>query len=234
MVAAAGTLPTEPALTPMIPNLDLPRRRLLLAGVSSLALLAAACSKKPKSNARTLGKEETILCLGDSLTFGFGAAEGASYPQQLQALTGQVVQNAGINGDTSNGALARLPALLQDNKPGLVLVSIGGNDLLRGVPLDSTRAALLQIVRDCAALSQVVLVGVPKPDAMSAAAGMLGDHPLYAEIAAETGVGLFADAWSYVLSREALRSDRIHANAEGYKLFAERLATWLREMKYIA
>jgi lysophospholipase L1-like esterase len=69
---------------------------------------------------------------------------------------------------------------------------------------------------------------------MSAAMGSLDDHAVYAEVAAETGVPLFAGGWSYVLSRAELRSDQIHANTEGYKVFAERLAEWLREVKLVA
>lgn len=209
------------------------QRRLLLAGMASALVLAAGCSKKAKSQAKTLPKDAVLLCLGDSLTFGYGAPS-ASYPQQLEQLTGYVTKNAGINGDTAEGALARLPALLQENTPGLVLISIGGNDFLRNMPLDRTRAALKSLVQTAAANAQVVLVAQPKPVFLSAATGSLNDHEVYAEVAKETGTPLFSDGWSYVLSRSELRSDQIHANAEGYKVFAERLAGWLRDMKFLA
>lgn len=209
------------------------QRRLLLAGMASALVLAAGCSKKSKPQGKTLPKEAVLLCLGDSLTFGYGAP-GASYPQQLEQLTGYVTKNAGINGDTAEGALTRLPALLQENTPGLVLISIGGNDFLRNMPLDRTRAALKSLVQTAAAGAQVVLVAQPKPVFISAATGSLKDHEVYAEVAKETGTPLFSDGWSYVLSRSELRSDQIHANAEGYKVFAERLAAWLRDMKFLA
>lgn len=210
------------------------RRRLVLASLGSALLLAAACSRTAKPTAQTLPKEATVLCLGDSLTFGLGAAAGSSYPQVLEQLTGHVVQNAGINGDTAAGALARLPGLLQGNAPGLVLVSIGGNDFLRNMPLEGTRSALKQIVQMAAANTQTVLIAQPRPVLMALATGSLKDHELYAEVAAETGVPLFSDGWSHVLSRPELRSDQVHANTEGYRIFAERLAGWLREKKYIA
>jgi acyl-CoA thioesterase I len=215
------------------PHTDPFRRRLLLGGAASTLLVAAGCSRSAKPKGKTLPKEATLLCLGDSLTFGYGAAAGTSYPQQLELLTGHVTQNAGINGDTAAGALARLPALLQENTPGLVLVSIGGNDFLRNMPLDQTRAALKSIVQTTAASTQVVLIAQPKPVMLSAAMGSLNDHEVYAEVAGETGTPLFAGGWSYVLSRSELRSDQIHANAAGYKVFAERLATWLRDMKFV-
>ena len=210
------------------------QRRLLLAGMASALVLAAGCSKKAKPQGKTLPKEAVLLCLGDSLTYGYGATAGAGYPQQLEQLTGYVTKNAGINGDTAEGALARLPALLQENTPGLVLISIGGNDFLRNMPLDGTRAALKSLVQTAAAGAQVVLVAQPKPVFLSAATGSLKDHEVYAEVAKETGTPLFSDGWSYVLSRSELRSDQIHANAEGYKVFAERLAAWLRDMKFLA
>lgn len=217
-----------------MPIKDTVRRQWLLGGFGATALLLAGCSKKTKPAGKTLAKDATLLCLGDSLTFGFGATPDTAYPRQLERLTGHVTQNAGLNGDTAEGALARLPALLEENKPALVLVSIGGNDFLRKIPLETTRAAILQIVQTASASAQVVLIAEPLPHALAAVAGSLSDHAVYAEIAESSGVPLFAEGWSYVLSRQALRSDQIHANAEGYKVFAERLAKWLREAKFIA
>lgn len=210
------------------------QRRLLLAAMASALALGTGCSKKAKPQGRTLPKEAVLLCLGDSLTFGYGAATGADYPQQLEQLTGYVTKNAGVNGDTAEGALARLPALLQENTPGLVLISIGGNDFLRGLPLDRTRAALKSLVQTAAAGAQVVLVAQPKPVFIAAATNSLSDHEVYAEVAKETGTPLFSGGWSYVLSRSELRSDQIHANAQGYRVFAERLGEWLKEMKFLA
>ena len=102
------------------------------------------------------------------------------------------------------------------------------------MPLDRTRAALKGLVQTAAASAQVVLVAQPKPVLLSAASGSLNDHEVYAEVAKETGTPLFSDGWSDVLSRSELRSDQIHANAEGYKVFAERLAAWLHDMKFVA
>ncbi len=209
------------------------RRRVLLAGLGAALLTTTACSRS-SPGVRTLPGDATLLCLGDSLTFGYGAATGASYPEQLQRLTGHVTQNAGLNGDTSEGALARLPALLSANTPGLVLVSIGGNDFLRRLPVERTRAALTQLIKTAQATTQVALMAQPRPELMAAAMGSLKDHAVYAEVAGETGVPLFEGGWSHVLSRAELRSDQIHANSEGYQVFAERLTAWLRQMKFVA
>lgn len=230
------TSPFNPDPPPMPRNSqpDRLRRQCLLSGLSGALLLATGCSQPAQPKAHTLAKEATLLCLGDSLTFGFGAVAGASYPARLEQLSGHVTQNGGVNGDTAEGALARLPALLEANTPGLVLVSIGGNDFLHRLPLERTRAALIQLVQTAQSSTQVVLIAEPQPTLMAAATGSLKDHPVYAEVASETGAPLFERGWSYVLSRPELRSDQIHANAQGYGVFAQRLGGWLRDRKLVA
>ena len=201
-------------------------RRGLLAACAGAALLAA-CGRKQRLAA--LSTDSTVLALGDSLTFGTGASPETSYPAVLAGLTGWNVVNAGVPGDTSAGALARLPELLQQHQPRLVLVSIGGNDLLRRMALSDLRdhvRAIFNKARDAGA--QVVLVAIPEANAMAAAARSLGDHPLYAELAGELKVPLYAGGWAKVLSDPALRSDAIHANARGYEAFANGLWEWLR------
>lgn len=204
------------------------RRRALLATAAGAALLAA-CGRKQRL--APLSVDSTVLALGDSITFGTGAPPEASYPSVLAGLTGWKVVNAGVPGDTSAGALARLPELLQQHAPQLVLVSIGGNDLLRRLPLVDTRAqirAICEMARKAGA--QVVLIAVPEANAMAAVARSLGDHPVYAQLAEELQVPLYADGWSEVLSDPALRSDAIHANARGYEVFARGLWAWLKEL----
>lgn len=210
------------------------RRQLLLGSLAAVLILASGCSRSTQPKGKTLAADATLLCLGDSLTFGYGAAAGASYPERLEQLTGHVTQNAGLNGDTAEGALARLPGLLRNNAPGLVLVSIGGNDFLRNVPPERTRAALKAIMQSAARNAQVALIAQPKPTLLAAATGSLKDHEVYADVAGETGVALFAGGWAHVLARPELRSDQIHANAQGYGVFAERLASWLRDLKFLS
>ena len=177
---------------------------------------------------RALGPQASILCLGDSLTFGYGATNGGSYPEQLGGLLARAVVNAGVNGDVSESAAYRLPALLVQHAPGLVLVGVGGNDFLRQYPLNKTETALERIVSTISPKAQVVLIAEPKPSLVSAAVGSLSDHPIYEKVAKRLNVPLFSDGWSDILSKEALRSDNIHANDAGYALFAERLAKWLK------
>lgn len=202
------------------------RRRVLhalggaVAAVAGLAL--AACGREPGS-ARPVPPGSTVLALGDSLTHGTGAAPSAAYPVQLARLTGWDVINAGVPGDGSAQALARLPALLAEHRPALVIVSIGGNDFLRRLPESDTRAHVHAICRQAqGAGAQVLLVAVPRLT-LAAALGQLTDHRLYAEIADELKIPLQRQGWGEVLADPELRADAIHANAEGYARFARSL-----------
>jgi lysophospholipase L1-like esterase len=194
-------------------------RAAALLGASTLGALAACGPRKPLG--RVVPAGATVLALGDSLTHGTGATPETSYPSVLAGLSGWQVINAGVPGDTSAQALQRLPALLQQHQPALVLVSIGGNDLLRRLPEADTRANLQRIcelARDAGA--QVLLLALPRPSVAAAFIGSLSDHPIYAEVSAALKVPLHAQGWAGVLADEALRADPIHANARGYAQMA--------------
>jgi acyl-CoA thioesterase I len=198
--------------------------------------LVAACSKRPATaGGQPVSPGATVLALGDSLTYGTGAPAEAAYPALLASASGWNVVNAGVPGHTSAQALAALPALLAEHVPALVIVSIGGNDLLRRQDEQVLRENLrrtLAAVRDAGA--QALLVAVPRPTLSSQLTGSLSDHPLYAEIAAEAGVPLHAEGWSTVLADARLKSDTIHANAAGYAAFAEGLQASLRRSGLLA
>ena len=209
-----------------------PSRRSLLLALAALPLLAA-CGRKRKLAAVPAGA--TVLALGDSITFGTGATAETSYPSVIARLTGWNVVNAGVPGDTSAGALARLPELLKEHSPRLVLVGIGGNDFLRRLPLAETRANIRAICEQAvAAGAQVVLIAIPEVSAVAAAMRSLSDHAMYEEIAAETKVPLYAAGWAKVLGDATLRSDPIHANAQGYEAFAKGLVERLRELGLVS
>ena len=196
------------------------------------ALLAAAltaCSKTAPHAALPAGS--TILALGDSLTAGYGADAEAAYPAVLASLTGWQIINGGVSGNTSAQALARLPALMR-RQPQLVLVSIGGNDFLRKVPEADTRSNIRQIVQQIKAAGvPAVLVAVPY-FTTGARFGRLSEHPMYEELAAELNVPLFKGAWAEVLGNKKLKSDQIHANAQGYRVFAEKMWAFLKQQGF--
>lgn len=194
----------------------------------------AACGRKPAATTVALPAGTTVLALGDSITAGVGADAASSYPAQLAALTGWNVVNGGVSGDTSAQAAERIPALLAEHKPALVIVSVGGNDFLRRLSKADTEASIRRIVgaaRDAGA--QVLLVAVPQPTLAAAVGVGLSDHPLYASLAGELKLPLHSGGWSYVLGQASMRSDQIHANAAGYRAFAEGLVTTLKVIGYL-
>ena len=189
-------------------------------GGAGLLLVTLAGCGRDKKTAQPVPPGSTVLALGDSLTFGTGASAETCYPTVLAVLTGWNVVNAGVPGDTSAQALARLPALLAEHQPKLVIVSIGGNDFLRKLPESDTRAHVHAICKQSLdAGAQVLLVAVPRAT-VAAALGQMTDHALYAEVAKDLKIPLQREAWGEVLAQPDLRADAVHANARGYAQFA--------------
>jgi acyl-CoA thioesterase I len=205
-------------------GMTLQRRVALTRGAAltgAFALGAFSGCGRRTTLGRVVPAGSTVLALGDSLTFGTGATPETSYPAVLAQLSGWQIVNAGVPGDTSAQALERLPALLQEHEPALVLVSIGGNDLLRRLPEAATRATLQRICELAqGAGAQVLVLAVPRPSLAAAFIGSLSDHPMYAEVSAALKLPLHAQGWSSVLADETLRADQIHANARGYAQMA--------------
>ena len=206
------------------------RRRLLLATVA--AALLPACEQKSGAHG-VVPAGATVLALGDSLTQGVGASSPAhAWPAVFARLSGWRMVNGGISGDTSGMALARLPALLREHRPQLVIVSIGVNDFLRQQSNAATRENIRAIVQQSqSAGAQVLLVAAPYLSS-AAAIGRMSDHPMFAELAGELRVPLLENAWSDILSDEKLRADRIHANDTGYEQFARTLLQAAQNMGF--
>ncbi|MDP1992287.1 MAG: GDSL-type esterase/lipase family protein [Syntrophales bacterium] len=198
-----------------------------------------------------LAKDAVILAFGDSLTFGTGAAPRESYPAVLERLVGRRVVNAGIPGEISDEGLERLPEVLKREKPALLILCHGANDLLRF--LDKRQAAanlraMIRLAREKGAA--VVLIAVPSlgitlsPEpfyleivteegtAVRIAVPSLGialsPEPLYREIAVEMGLPFEETALSALLSDSTFLSDPIHPNAAGYRRLAESIASLLK------
>ncbi|MCW5636825.1 MAG: arylesterase [Rubrivivax sp.] len=201
-----------------------------LVVAAGLPLVLWACSGRKPVRGQPVAAGATVLALGDSLTFGTGAGgEQGSYPAVLARLTGWQVVNAGVPGDTTVDVLARTPALLEAHRPSLVLLGIGGNDLLRRVDEAAIRANLLRLVEHVRGSgAQLVLIAVPRPSLAAKVTGSLSDHPMYGELAEAQRIPLHRQGWAEVLADDRLRSDTIHANAAGYEQFARGLVATLR------
>jgi acyl-CoA hydrolase len=193
-------------------------------GVLGLFIALAACGNGRPDYA-PLGDDAVVLAFGDSVTHGTGAGSGQDYPTQLAALTGWGIVNAGIPGDTASRAAARIADELAGTRPALAIIELGGNDFLERRSASAVKEdlrALIVAVRGIEAIP--VLVSVPELSAFGALTGRLRDSPIYAELAAEEDVLLIDEVFAEVLSDDSLRADRIHPNAAGYRIIAERIA----------
>ena len=169
------------------------------------------------------GPERRILAFGDSLFAGYGLEEQQGYPEQLEdAMRGRGINarviDAGVSGDTSAAGRQRLAFTLdaQKVKPDLVILELGGNDMLRGIQPDQTRAnfeAMLEELRGREI--PVLLMGMRSPPNYGAEYQQQFDS-LYGELAREYGVGLVPFWLESIYEDQSLfLDDRIHPTAEG-------------------
>ena len=209
-----------------------------LAVVMGASVLLAACGSGEKGNAgaaasgaggssaevvSVAGPERRVLALGDSLFAGYGLASGQAYPVRLEAALRREginarVSNAGVSGDTTADGLARLQFTLssQQRPPDLVLLCLGGNDMLRGLPVAQTRANLDAILT---ALEQrhlpVVLMGMLAPPNMGPEYARDFDA-IYPRLAKRHHVALVPFFLQAVIGRDDLRlADHLHPTAAG-------------------
>ena len=166
-----------------------------------------------------------IAILGDSLTAGLGVAKAASFPALLQeevdaAGLGFEVVNAGVSGDTSAGGLARLEWAL-DGDVRILVVALGGNDGLRGLPASELEGNLAQIVERAQARSiTVILAGMEAPPNYGRDY-LVSFHTVYPALAAKYRVALVPFLLQGVAGHEALNQrDGIHPTAAGARIVA--------------
>ena len=197
-------------------------RGALGAALLCAALALAGCDDGPEL--RPLPAGAVVLAFGNSLTRGTGARPEQSYPAVLAAGIGRRVVNAGVPGEVTDEGLARLPELLRRERPELVILTHGGNDLLRKRDLARAESNLREMVGLARASgAQVVLVGVPKPGIF------LGTADLYERVADELGLPLEDEVLADVLGDNALKSDAVHPNAAGYARMAQAIERLLRD-----
>jgi acyl-CoA thioesterase-1 len=183
------------------------------------AVVAAACGS-PREAAVPAGS--VVLVLGDSISAGYGVEPDEAWPARLAQRTGWRIVAAGINGDRTSGGRQRLPALIDEHRPALVLIELGGNDLLRGVPAAQIAGNLDAMIEKArAGGARVALMAAPQPSVLGAVTG-LAAATLYADLAKRRKVPLIERALPSVLSDEDLRQDAIHPNAAGHGVLAER------------
>ena len=184
----------------------------LLAGMVLLSACTDTTPRLPR-----LAENAIILAFGDSITHGNGAQENQSYPAVLSKLTGHPVINAGVPGEVSAQGRERLPALLDRQRPDLLLLCHGGNDFLRRINGDITRKNIEAMIEAAAQRNiPVILIGVPELGLF-----FLESAELYSEIADKYELVYEGEILPDVESDTALKSDQIHPNAAGYQRIAE-------------
>ncbi|MDT8375334.1 MAG: arylesterase [Mariprofundaceae bacterium] len=189
-----------------------------------LGLLLAACSSQPQLP--KLAPDAAILAFGDSLTYGSGAGRDESYPAVLSRLTGLQVINAGVPGEVTSQGVKRLPGVLDESFPALLILCHGGNDLLRKQDVNLTAQNLRSMIRMAHKRGvPVLLLAVPKP-------GVFMQPPdFYEEIATEMKVPIALEIVPDILSKRSLKSDTIHPNRDGYRIMAEEIFQLMKDVE---
>lgn len=193
-----------------------------LVAVLFIVALAGCSGKAPELP--PLAEDDVVVAFGDSLTYGTGAKAEESYPAVLAQLIGRRVVRAGVPGEMTAQGLARLSAVIEDHDPRLMIVCLGGNDMLRRVNEAEIKRNLRAIIAGIRSRGiGVVLVGVPKPALITSA------PEFYAELAAEFGIPYESEIVTSVLYKPEYKSDGIHPNSRGYRKMAEAIADLLRK-----
>ena len=210
-------------------------RRQWLVHFSVLALQASWALPLPtraQSNAAaaTASARKLLLVVGDSLSAEYGLKRGSGWVALLEARLAQKkiaasVVNASISGDTTSGGRSRLPQLLRLHRPAVVVLELGGNDALRGLPLDTSRDNLAQMARSAkAAGAKVLVLGMQVPPNYGR---QYSDQffAVFGNVAKTEGTSLVPFMLKGVAdgpqAAELFQPDRIHPNAAAHPIILD-------------
>jgi len=198
--------------------------------LSLAAVLASGGAPRPRT-AEVL----KIVALGDSLTSGHGIGRSHAYPAVLERALREadvpaLVINHGVSGDTTAGGVRRIEAALAE-KPDILMVALGANDGLRGVPVTTVRRNLERVIEEAQAQGvRVLLCGM---DALPLYGWQytMDFHQVYPELASKYNVPLVPFLLTGVVANQAmLLPDMIHPNAAGAQAIAANILPYLREL----
>jgi acyl-CoA thioesterase-1 len=204
------------------------RAAALVTRVTLVALsLTAGLPSAHAADAQAARSLPTIVVLGDSLSAEYGLPRDTGWVNLLRERLAKErldysVANSSISGDTTSGGLARLPAILNRLKPAVVVVELGANDALRGVPLATTEANLRSIVeRSQAVHAKVLLVGMYVPP-KSGPDYSQKFHGVYEQLSKEKKVPLVPFLLAGIVDKPALfQADQIHPTVQAQPLLLE-------------
>ena len=170
-----------------------------------------------------LAPGDVVLAFGDSITYGTGAQPGESYPEVLSTLIGREIVAAGEPGEQTAAGLERLDGVLDIYEPKIMLLCIGGNDMLRKVDQGVIETNLRRMIDNARSRGvAVLLIGVPKPALFG------GTADFYERIAEDLSLPFEGEILNDILKDNEYKSDPIHPNARGYRVLAQALAELLR------
>jgi acyl-CoA thioesterase-1 len=205
-----------------------------MKGAAIAAVLASCLFLAPLRGAAE-PRAPVIVALGDSLTAGFGLAYDQSFPAQLEAalkargIDAKIV-NAGVSGDTAAAGLARLEWALPDDASA-VIIELGANDALQGLPPAGTKAALAAIIEKVQAKGLPILLA-----GMEAPRNLGKDYvetfgAIYPDLAARYGLILYPFFLEgAALDRELMLNDGLHPNAKGVAAIVENILPKVEEL----
>jgi acyl-CoA thioesterase-1 len=190
---------------------------LLVSVIPALSLGADAVDNRPR-----------IVAFGDSLTAGLGVATEDTYPARLQRRLDEQglryrVINAGVSGDTTAGGLRRVEWVLKSH-PDMVILELGGNDGLRGLNVQETKANLEQIIQRCQEASVTVILAGMKLPPNYGADYTKAFEAIYPALAKRYRVPLIPFFLDGVAGSASLnQADGIHPTSEGYRIITEKV-----------
>lgn len=179
-------------------------------------IILCGCAKPEIRNLDAKGA--SIICFGDSITFGYGASSGEDYPTVLRKLVRLPVVNSGIDGDTTFEALKRLENDVLDKDPRLVIVEFCGNDFLKKIPKEDTVKNLALIIERIQARgAMVALVDI------SAGFFLQEYRQAFKKLAAQKKAIFIPVLLNKIITNPTMKSDFFHPNARGYQIIAKRV-----------
>ncbi|HEY2867696.1 MAG TPA: arylesterase [Pyrinomonadaceae bacterium] len=207
-----------------------------LVGCGAAKHSSASAVNRPLVLPETSSGKPKIVAFGDSLTAGFGLTENESYPYLLQQKLkadgfDYEVVNAGVSGDTSQGGLERIDWVLGMDNVKIVVLELGANDLLRGIPVAKMRSNLDQMIAKAQSKGiKVLLCGMLAPPTM----GSQYQHD-YIETFPDLADKYHTAFLPFLLDNVALKkelnqADGIHPNAEGEKIMTDNVYKELKKM----
>jgi acyl-CoA thioesterase-1 len=220
-------------------------RTISVLGIAVLLAAAFGCaaSKLPAGNTNkplkappSTSNKPKIIALGDSLTAGFGLAEKESYPYLLQEKLkadgyDYEVVNAGVSGDTSTGGLERADWVLEQDNAKILILELGANDMLRGIPVEKMRANLDKIIKKAKAKDlKILLCGMLAPPTMGERYSR--DFTMaFPDLASDNKIDFLPFLLDNVaLNKDLNQGDGIHPNAAGERIMTDNIYKALKPM----